>query len=96
MRGLARSRPPRAHAIFPPRSKFTVDKCAEPSRPARLAADAVGRRYTLNKVVGTGAYGVVISVDDAVSGRALAIKKIPNAFDDLTDSKVPHPPPFFD
>ena len=46
------------------------------------------RRYTLNKVVGTGAYGVVISVNDSISGRSLAIKKIPNAFDDLTDSKV--------
>jgi serine/threonine protein kinase len=45
------------------------------------------KRYSLIKAVGTGAYGVVISCHDAVSGRDVAIKKIPNAFDDLTDSK---------
>jgi serine/threonine protein kinase len=45
------------------------------------------KRYQFIKVVGTGAYGVVISCRDTLTGRDVAIKKIPSAFDDLTDSK---------
>jgi serine/threonine protein kinase len=51
------------------------------------ATFVVDKRYALIKTVGTGAYGVVVSVKDSVTGRSLAIKKVPNAFDDLTDSK---------
>lgn len=47
----------------------------------------VDARYQLEKVVGTGAYGVVISCHDAVSGGKVAIKKVPKAFEDVTDSK---------
>jgi len=47
----------------------------------------VDKRYSLLKVVGTGAYGVVIACKDAATGKDVAIKKVPNAFDDLTDSK---------
>lgn len=47
----------------------------------------VDKRYSFLKVVGSGAYGVVISCHDSKTGKDVAIKKIPKAFDDLTDSK---------
>ena len=46
----------------------------------------VHSRYTLKRAVGTGAYGVVVSADDALTGQKVAIKKVPNAFHDLTDA----------
>jgi mitogen-activated protein kinase 1/3 len=39
------------------------------------------------KVIGTGAYGVVISAKDKKAGRNVAIKKITNLFEDLEDAK---------
>jgi len=37
--------------------------------------------------MGGGAYGVVCSALDTSTGEKVAIKKIPNAFDDLIDAK---------
>lgn len=42
--------------------------------------------YRLIRAVGTGAYGVVVSAEDTRTGRKVAIKKVPNAFHDLTDA----------
>lgn len=44
-------------------------------------------RYTFNRVVGRGAYGIVVACHDNMSGKDVAIKKITHAFKDTTDSK---------
>ena len=46
---------------------------------------ACSRKFT--KVVGHGAYGVVVGAVDTESGDKVAIKKITNAFNDLLDAK---------
>jgi len=47
----------------------------------------VERRYSLLKSIGQGAYGVVCSAKDTVSGEKVAIKKISKAFEHLKDAK---------
>ena len=48
---------------------------------------ALDVRYELIKPIGHGAYGVVISAVDHVTGQKVAIKKCPSAFEDLVDAK---------
>jgi serine/threonine protein kinase len=47
----------------------------------------VDAKYQPKKPIGRGAYGIVCSAIDKTTGRQVAIKKIPNAFDDLIDAK---------
>jgi mitogen-activated protein kinase 1/3 len=47
----------------------------------------VDSKYKFGKLMGGGAYGVVCSALDTTTGEKVAIKKIPNAFDDLIDAK---------
>jgi mitogen-activated protein kinase 1/3 len=47
----------------------------------------VDTRYSLVKPIGHGAYGVVVSALDSVSGSKVAIKKVSKAFEDLIDAK---------
>ena len=47
----------------------------------------VDSRYTLVKPIGHGAYGVVCSAQDNLTGEKVAIKKISRAYDHLTDTK---------
>jgi len=47
----------------------------------------VPTRYALIRPIGHGAYGSVISAQDSVSGKKVAIKKIRRAFDDKVDAK---------
>jgi serine/threonine protein kinase len=47
----------------------------------------IPKRYQMIKAVGQGAYGCVIAASDTETGQALAIKNIPNAFNDLIDAK---------
>lgn len=47
----------------------------------------VPKRYQMIKAVGQGAYGCVIAASDMETGQAIAIKNIPNAFNDLIDAK---------
>lgn len=47
----------------------------------------VPKRYQMIKAVGQGAYGCVIAASDMETGQAIAIKNIPNAFNDLVDAK---------
>tara|TARA_A100001015_G_scaffold316337_1_gene430371 strand:+ start:571 stop:1929 length:1359 start_codon:yes stop_codon:yes gene_type:complete len=47
----------------------------------------VDRRYTQIKPAGTGAYGLVASALDTVTGNRVAIKKIKDTFIDLVDAK---------
>jgi len=48
---------------------------------------AIDQRYVFQKVVGKGAYGVVVSCMDTQTGKSVAIKKITNAFEDAMDAK---------
>jgi serine/threonine protein kinase len=47
----------------------------------------IPEQYTPVKLLGQGAYGIVIAAKDNISGDNVAIKKIPNAFANLTDTK---------
>eukprot|EP00898_Chlorokybus_atmophyticus_P004650 jgi/Chlat1/5186/Chrsp33S05042 len=44
-------------------------------------------RYTPIKPIGKGAYGVVCSAKDTLTGEKCAIKKISNAFENVTDAR---------
>lgn len=47
----------------------------------------VDERFEVIKQIGLGAYGVVISCLDKKTNSKVAIKKVPNAFEDLIDAK---------
>ncbi|XP_061230690.1 mitogen-activated protein kinase 7 [Neopsephotus bourkii] len=47
----------------------------------------VGEEYDVIETIGTGAYGVVSSARRRDTGQQVAIKKIPNAFDVVTNAK---------
>ncbi|XP_001370188.3 mitogen-activated protein kinase 7 isoform X1 [Monodelphis domestica] len=47
----------------------------------------VGDEYEIIETIGTGAYGVVSSARRRLTGQQVAIKKIPNAFDVVTNAK---------
>jgi tRNA A-37 threonylcarbamoyl transferase component Bud32 len=47
----------------------------------------VDRNYSLIRVIGSGAYGVVISASDAKTVTNVAIKMVPKAFSDEIDAK---------
>ncbi|XP_078508681.1 mitogen-activated protein kinase 7 isoform X1 [Lissotriton helveticus] len=47
----------------------------------------VGDEYEIIETIGTGAYGVVSSARRRSTGQQVAIKKIPNAFDVVTNAK---------
>ena len=43
-------------------------------------------RYTIKEVIGKGSYGVVCSAVDVKTGEKVAIKKINNVFDHVSDA----------
>lgn len=43
-------------------------------------------RYTIKEVIGKGSYGVVCSAVDTKTGEKVAIKKINNVFDHVSDA----------
>lgn len=47
----------------------------------------IDERYEPIKAVGKGAYGVVCSAHDGVTGEKVAIKKITNAFENIIDAR---------
>lgn len=47
----------------------------------------VDKRYSMTRVIGSGAYGVVISAKDKKSNQSVAIKMVPKAFSDEIDAK---------
>lgn len=47
----------------------------------------IDKKYEFIKLIGGGAYGVVISAKNKITGEEVAIKKITNAFVDLVDAK---------
>ena len=46
----------------------------------------VESHYVLERVVGSGAYGTVVSGVDVRTGTRVAVKKVPNTYHDLTDA----------
>jgi tRNA A-37 threonylcarbamoyl transferase component Bud32 len=57
------------------------------SFPAGKNTFIVDTRYSLIRVAGSGAYGVVISSNDAKKKKDVAIKMVPKAFNDEIDAK---------
>jgi len=55
--------------------------------PAGKHSFTVDTRYAFIRVIGSGAYGVVISAKDAKSEADVAIKMVPRAFHDEIDAK---------
>ncbi|CAK4709177.1 hypothetical protein LEN26_021086 [Aphanomyces euteiches] len=47
----------------------------------------IPKRYQVIKVLGSGSYGEVLAASDTLSGASVAIKKIPQAFRELLDTK---------
>lgn len=47
----------------------------------------IDQQYVPIKAIGKGAYGVVCSAKNSLNGEKVAIKKIGNAFDNLTDAR---------
>jgi len=47
----------------------------------------VDSKYSFNRVIGSGAYGVVISAQDTAQKTSVAIKMVPKAFQDEIDAK---------
>jgi serine/threonine protein kinase len=47
----------------------------------------VDKKYEYIRLMGGGAYGVVCAALNKENNTKVAIKKIPNAFDDLIDAK---------
>lgn len=47
----------------------------------------IDNKYVPIKAIGKGAYGVVCSAKNQVTGEKVAIKKIGNAFENLTDAR---------
>ena len=75
-------------------SKDSMMEDASPVEEYKTHSFAAGKqtftvdtRYSLIRVVGSGAYGVVISAHDAKQSKNLAIKMVPRAFNDEIDAK---------
>ena len=57
------------------------------SFPAGKHTFTIDTRYSMIRVVGSGAYGVVISSNDSKTNKNVAIKMVPRAFNDEIDAK---------
>ena len=75
----------------PSKSKEIIDKNELNNNKHSFTAAGttfnVPKKYEYIKVIGQGAYGVVVSANDKYANRKVAIKKVPNAFVDLIDAK---------
>ncbi|CAG9318191.1 unnamed protein product [Blepharisma stoltei] len=75
------------------RNQFSVSQSGGPSAINRKPIKILGSnflldsRYEVRDTVGSGAYGVVVSARDTVSGELVAIKKIEKAFEHSTFTK---------
>lgn len=64
-----------------------VEEYKTHSFPAGKQTFTVDKRYSMIRVVGSGAYGVVISASDSKISKNVAIKMVPRAFNDEIDAK---------
>lgn len=65
----------------------TVEPYKTHSFPAGKHTFTIDTRYSMIRVVGSGAYGVVISSKDEKTDENVAIKMVPKAFNDEIDAK---------
>lgn len=67
----------------------TNGPCAIYEKPFKIGGSLflLDKRYGILEVLGTGAYGVVVSARDTQSGQMVAIKKIEKAFEHPTYTK---------
>lgn len=67
----------------------TGGPCSARSRPVKVLGSTfhIDERYEIVDIVGSGAYGVVVSARDKSTGEMVAIKKIEKAFDHPTFTK---------
>ena len=56
------------------------------AEPVLALAAGEANRYTINEVIGKGSYGVVCSALDTKTGEKVAIKRIMNVFDHVSDA----------
>ena len=69
------------------RKEVVKDKCRKVKWKAGDTEFEVDKKYEYIKCIGRGAYGVVCSALNKETGEKVAIKKVPNAFEDLIDAK---------
>lgn len=74
------------HSFMVNACKFVVDAKYHPVRASWLV-HSLNSFFAQIKALGRGAYGVVCSAVDKTTGKKVAIKKIPKAFEDLIDAK---------
>ena len=73
--------------------KLLINANTEPKTPMQLSARArsmlsksEANRFTIHEVVGKGSYGVVCSATDNKTGEKVAIKKITDVFEHVSDA----------
>ena len=75
------------------RGRYGISELGGPSAHSRKSTRVIGstflldERYQIQDTLGSGAYGVVVSARDSVSGEVVAIKKIEKAFEHSTYTK---------
>ncbi|KAG1707279.1 hypothetical protein DVH05_026473 [Phytophthora capsici] len=80
-------------AVSGTRTAAATTVAAAPARPGTYSFVVAGtnfqidEKYKFIKVIGRGAYGVVISAENAETNEKVAVKKISRAFEDLVDAK---------
>lgn len=76
----------------PKQSQTTAKQSREPSRGIMMdskdffADYGEANRYTIKEVIGKGSYGIVCSAVDNYTGEKVAIKKINNVFEHVSDA----------
>jgi serine/threonine protein kinase len=63
-----------------------VSQGAQPSQAEFFGNAPEGRKYRLLEIIGKGSYGLVASAIDLQTQQRVAIKKIINVFDHVSDS----------
>ena len=64
----------------------TLGRFLAAAEPGLALAAGEANRYTINEVIGKGSYGVVCSALDTKTGEKVAIKRIMNVFDHVSDA----------
>lgn len=74
---------PSLHSLHSPQSTTK----AVPDVKTFFAAEcAEANRYTIQEIIGKGSYGIVASAVDNFTGERVAIKKITNVFEHVSDA----------
>ena len=79
---------PKSNYLRSPKSKQLVEK--KSTKTSWVSGETkfiVDKKYEYMKCIGRGAYGVVCSALNKETGEKVAIKKVPNAYEDLIDAK---------